>query len=150
MYTGTKYAVKSKNGLSREFITNQGLKQGCNLSPTLSNLFQNDLHDIFDQTCDPINIGREKINSLSWADDLLLISSSPEGLQESLNRLQAYCSKWGLTINKGKTKCMQIGAGRITNRTFYIDNIILDIVSKMKYLGKVINQLDPEIWIANL
>ena len=41
-------------------------------------------------------------NSLSFADDLVIISESAEGLQNSLNKLQNYCEKWGLTVNIDK------------------------------------------------
>ena len=41
-----------------------------------------------------------------YADDLLLISSSAEGLQQSLNRLSKYCQEWLLNINPSKMKAI--------------------------------------------
>ena len=43
------------------------------------------------------------LNCLLYADDLLLISNSAEGLQQSLDRLSKYCQDW-LKINPTKTK----------------------------------------------
>ena len=56
------------------------------MSPELSNIFQNDLHGSFSEGCNPVLIGDTSVNSISWADDLMLISTSAEGLQECLNR----------------------------------------------------------------
>lgn len=104
MYNVTNYRVKTYSGLSKVFCGNIGVKQGCNLSPSLSNLYQNDLHNIFDKSCDPLEIGDQEINSLSWADDLILMSLSESGLQRCLNKLHQYCYKWGLEVNLAKKK----------------------------------------------
>jgi len=108
MYENCEYSIKTEQGLSEPLPSNCGVKQGCNLSPTLANLFQNDLHDIFDDTCNPVDLDGLKFNSLSWADDLALFSTSEEGLQNCLNKLGDYCKKWGLQVNTKKTKCMTL------------------------------------------
>ena len=105
-YDRNRYAIKSEHGITESFVSTTGVKQGCNLSPTLSNLFQNDLHEIFDDKCDPVDLGDITMNSLSWADDLVLVSRSETGLQESLNRLDKYCQMWKLRVNTKKTKVM--------------------------------------------
>ena len=80
MYGNTGYTVRVNDLVSPRFIGNLGVKQGCCLSPTLSNIFQNDLHEIFsDGRCDPVLLGNTHLNSLSWADDLVLMSTSKEG-----------------------------------------------------------------------
>ena len=86
MYGNSGYRIRVGEYLSPRFVGDVGVKQGCCLSPTLSNIFQNDMHDIFDNsTCDPVKLGNMSFNSLSWADDLVLISSSKNGLQTCLN-----------------------------------------------------------------
>ena len=99
MYANPQYFVMINGVISPKFSSSNGVKQGCSLSPILSNIFQNDIHDIF-QGCHPVKIGDISINSLSWADDLLLLSSSKEGLQSCLVKLHEYCNKWGLVVNE--------------------------------------------------
>ena len=49
-----------------------------------------------------MKIGDVPLNSISWADDLLLLSTSKEGLQQSLEKVKAYCYKRGLVVNTEK------------------------------------------------
>ncbi len=65
------------------------------------------------------------------------MSSSSEGLKNSLGRIEEFCSKWKLTINIDKSKCMIFNAqGRlITNETFKIAGKDLDFAQQYCYLG---------------
>lgn len=140
MYSNTNYRVKLHEGLSKIFCGNIGVKQGCNLSPCLSNIFQNDLHDIFDDSCCPVSIGDIKLSSLSWADDLVLTSLSEAGLQQCLNKLNEYCYKWGLEVNISKTKCMVMSNNKRNcsqSKVFY-NNSQLENVDSYKYLGIIL------------
>ena len=75
------------------FMSLLGVRQGDNLSPTLFNIFVNDLPSIFD--CNPARVGNMNINCMMYADDLIIMSESYEGLQESFNRLEKYCKQCG-------------------------------------------------------
>ena len=87
MYDRVVSAVRVKSGLTATFTPLVGVRQGCNLSPTLFNTFVNDIVDIFDSTCDPLIMGECKINCLLNADDLILLSKSEHGLQRCLDKL---------------------------------------------------------------
>ena len=73
MYDGIKFKVKTSKGYMKEFIFTLGVKQGCNLTPSLANIFQNDMPLIFDEFWDPVELEGNAFNSLSWADDLVYI-----------------------------------------------------------------------------
>ena len=135
MYKHTDYRVRIGDKISPEFTATSGVKQGCPLSPILSNIFQNDIHTIFSDGCDPINIGDMTLNSISWADDLLLISESPEGLQMCLDKLRDYCIKWGLSVNTDKTKTMVLSKIKWTPQTFIYNGSKLECVKQIPYLG---------------
>ncbi len=136
LYEKCEYCVKSDSGLTQAFQSSCGVKQGRNLSPTLANIFQNDLH-IFHGTCFPVELHNTKIDSLSWADDLVLMSSSREGLQNCLNRLYEYCTKWGLTVNPKKTVCLifEKSQTKLERPKLRFGDAELEYAKIVKYLG---------------
>ena len=83
-----------------------GVKQGDPPSPFFFNIYMNDLcSDLLNSN----NIYTPKISDLAipclfWADDLVLISESKEGLQQHLNVLEKYCKDWKLSVNTDKTQ----------------------------------------------
>ena len=135
MYGNSGYRIRVDEYLSLRFVGDVGVKQGCCLSPTLSNIFQNDMHDIFDNSsCNPVILGNTIFNSLSWADDLVLVSSTKNGLQTCLNRLENYCKKWGLEVNVNKTKTMVLSNGNM-KASFRINQSSIENVDTYEYLG---------------
>ena len=67
-----KCQVKIGQTLSSAFDANQGVRQGCILSPILFNIFISDLPEILDKDAnEPAKIGNDiKLSSILWADDL--------------------------------------------------------------------------------
>ena len=72
---------------------------------------------------------------LLYADDAVVFSKCPEGLQSILNDLELYCRTWGLSINISKTKAMIFEKDRHTTYDFYLNNKTLELVTSFKYLG---------------
>ena len=109
MYEDTCCRIKFSNGISEEFPSTCGVKQGDVRSPLFHvfNLFLNDLVKSLDSSeFDPVVIGDLTINSLLYADDILLLSDSEEGLQKSLNCLNEFCHNWKLNVKHEKSKVM--------------------------------------------
>ncbi len=104
MYKNVTACIKCENGLTPKFCTKMGTRQGCNLSPTLFNIYVNDLIELLHKTCDLIDLGNVRLNSLMYADDLIVMARSGTGLQKCLNIIHYYCKKWKLDINSNKTK----------------------------------------------
>ena len=72
---------------------------------TVINLFVNDLPHCFEkEKCAPIAFGDLFVNSLIYADNIVLLSESKEGLQNCRSSLQTYCDLWHLQKNTEKTK----------------------------------------------
>ena len=136
MYANTGYKIQVGENASPLFYGRNGLKQGCCMSPTLSSIYQNDLHEIFDnKNCDPIQLGNVSLNSISWADDLIVMSLSQDGFQKCLKKLEIYCNTWGLEINVTKTKAMVLSKRNIVCEPVYINGIPLEFVKSVNYLG---------------
>ena len=105
MYSKVNLGVCLPNGITQSFSSNVGLKQGCNLSPILFNIFFNDLNELFDKTiCQTAKIKNLTLNNLLYADNLVLVSETSCGWQNCLDRPKEYCDKWRLTVNIKKTK----------------------------------------------
>lgn len=136
MYENTEYCVKLKNGYTRAISSNLGLKQGCPLSPMLFNLFIDDIDNIFDDTCDPILIQGDNISHFLYADDLVILSLSKEGLQRGIDKASEFAKTKHLTINVKKTKTMTFNlAGRFICESFTLDGKNLEQVHSFCYLG---------------
>ena len=90
MYRNVYYCVKLPHGITPSFESTVGVKQGCVLSPILFNLFLSDLPDIFTHECDPVSLGNRFVSCLMFADDLVILSETPAGLQSALSKLQKY------------------------------------------------------------
>ena len=76
-----------------------GLKQGDNLSPLEFNFFFDDVREIFDEKCDlPLPFPGIFLSHLLFADDMIMMSMSANGMQRCLDNLKSYCNKWHLEV----------------------------------------------------
>ena len=136
IYTNDKASVKLNGKCSTPFDVNVGVRQGCILSPLLFNIFLSDLARSLQEIESPA-VGN--INSIFWADDLVMFSDSETGLQNMLNLLQTYSKENYLTVNTKKTKCMIFNKnGRLLLRPFYLNDVRLECVRVYKYSGFMI------------
>ena len=119
----------------------RGVWEGCILSPPLFNLYISDLPSAFENTIwDPFVLpNRAKLNSLFYADDLIILSWSETGLQNCLDKffLRTYCTSWMMKINLKKTKIMVLQKPTRKNAefSFLVDGKIIDVVQEYTYLG---------------
>ena len=139
IYTNDQACMKMENKRGSAFNINLGVRQGCVLSPLLFNIFLCDLAKNFQDLENAPEIEGIGINSLFWADDLVLFSKDEKGLQEMLCILEKYCKENYLLVNTKKTKCMIFNkTGRLLLRRFVLNDVQLEVVRSYKYLGLVI------------
>ena len=132
-------SIRLPSGTTHFFPSTIGLKQGYNLSPIL---FINNIGDISDQDqCQPPSILKLFLNHLLYADDLVLISETKNGLQQCLNKLQKYCEKNRITVNNKKTSVMIVHKRKSkrvpTNLSFAGKTI--GFCNSYTYLGSIIS-----------
>ena len=139
MYREVQFCVKlDQIHCTNNFNSSLGVKQGCVLSPALFNIFLSDLPQIFnDVNCNPVKLGDIEITSLMYADDIILMSETKGGLQEALNALGSYCSKWQLTVNVNKTKTIVFNSNNklASHYIFKYKNMTIENVNSYRYLG---------------
>ena len=138
IYKNTQCAVKIGDKLTKFFPCKQGVRQGDPLSPLLFNIFINDIFKrLREANCDPVTLdGTNYINALAYADDIVLLSTTKEGLQKAIDTVQKYCEEWKLKMNKSKTKTMIFSRGnQKINCSFNINGVPLENTKEYKYLG---------------
>ena len=133
-----KCQIKIGGMLSDPFDANQGVRQGCILSPILFNIFISDLPNILDDAeNDPAKLGILKtLSCILWADDLVMISETKEGLTKMMEKLSEFASQNGLKINSEKTKCMIFNKnGRHIRCNIKCGDMIIHSTREYKYLA---------------
>ena len=128
--------VRLSNGITDLFQSKIGVRQGCNLTPILFNLFINDIADSVGNGQNilylPWKLNNISINCLLYAEDLVFISESATGLQRCLNDLNSFCNKWHMKVNLSKTKCMVVTRnrhGEKVNLTFNGEGVTLTLTA---------------------
>ncbi|WP_139158394.1 reverse transcriptase family protein, partial [Enterobacter cloacae complex sp. GF14B] len=102
----TRY-VRTPKGDSDIVHSTVGVKQGCPLSPTLFGMYLDEVSDYIDREGDRgAQLAGTWIPLLLYADDIVLMSESPEGMQRHLDALHNFAEDSGLSVNLGKTKVM--------------------------------------------
>ena len=128
MYAQDSAAVKTSAGLSEIFRCLLGVKQGCPLSPTLFGLYIDGLEKHVLQTAGidaPELIGK-LAPLLLYADDLILMSTSKEGLQRQIDALAGFCAGRQLEVNLSKTKVVVFEVRRSDCAPFVFQDRVVD------------------------
>ena len=136
MYQNLKTCIKVQNNFTTFFSSHAGLKQGDPLSAILFVLFINDLVEEVSVNTKQAAFSVQDINlfMLLYADDIVLFSKLPSGLQKMLNNLHNYSQAWDLTVNTDKTQTMIFERGRPKTIEFRYGNTTLQAVDNFKYL----------------
>ena len=81
---------------------------------------------------------------MMFADDTLIISKTPRGLQNLLDHFGDFCKQRGLIINTDKTKLMMFNPHKKISGRFLLDSVPLERVASFEYLGFTIT--DQMFW----
>ena len=147
MYACDSAAVKTKEGISEIFRCYTGVKQGCALSPDLFGIFTDELEKVMKDLEDghaptfPVRMPHrgvllgKQVPLQMYADDALLVSTTPQGLQNQLSALHTFCVARSLTVNVAKTKVMVFEKHSSESPSFSYDGHEIETVSQFKYLG---------------
>ena len=103
MFQNARSRVKWSGKIGELFENAYGVLQGGVLSPTLFKSFLYDMTGYLNRNYG-VGIGNINVNYLLFADDLVLLSESPSGLQNLINGVEKFCSQWHMLVNLTKTK----------------------------------------------
>ena len=140
MFSKSQAKVRWQGELGTSIESTHGVLQGGIVSPKLFNLYLSDMGEYLDQTCG-VSVHGTTFTHLLYADDLVLVSETENGMQTLLNDMETYCRKWHLIINTQKSKVMifQKNCNRAAQSiNFFIGCQALETVNSYKYLGHVL------------
>ena len=103
--------VCTQEGLSEPVHSTNGVKQGCPLSLTLFGLYVDEVSDHIEREGDRrAQLAGTWVPLLLYADNIVFISHSLEGMQRHLDVLHTFAQDRGMSVNLGKTKVMIFSA----------------------------------------
>lgn len=143
LYHEQKAAVRTAGETSTWFEVQKGVRQGCILSPYLFNIYaENIMRNVkYDETYgkyESFTIGGNEIPELRYADDTVILSNTPEGLEHLILAVKIHSEEQNLQLNIKKTKIMT--TDRTTQQPkIRINGEEIENVTEFEYLGSVIN-----------
>ena len=151
LYTGTTSTVVGGAGVeSREFVIEEGVRQGDPLSCVLFNLFFNDIMEAINgANCRGMRVGDVKqVKGLMFADDVVGLATSKKGLSNLMDAVGEHSRKWRWAPNVAKSKVMTVMAKEPTKRARFDDRLpswklrgkSVAGCTEYKYLGIVVQE----------
>ncbi|KYO40233.1 hypothetical protein Y1Q_0019438 [Alligator mississippiensis] len=95
--------VQVFNGFTPPISIKSGVKQGSPMSPLLFNIAMDPLIAKLETIGQGVKVGSASLATLAFADDLVLLSDSWEGMQHNISILEDFCNLTGLRVQP--TKC---------------------------------------------
>lgn len=143
MYLNNRCTIKIGNKRISYFRQYCGVKQGCSLRPTLFNIYTNTFAEQLQTSTAPgATLQDTEVKCLMFADDLVLLSPSREGLQQSLDVLHKFSQTWALTVNIEKTKILTfLKISNSQKNKFILGNIENEHAKHYTYLGLNISSI---------
>jgi len=97
-----KKKIKAGHDISQ---VKKGVRQGCALSPLLFNLYIADVELYMKRKgIGGVPLGSNRIWSLAYADDMVLLAKNREALLEMMAIFKRFCKDKDLKLNAEKTK----------------------------------------------
>ena len=93
-YRGQAFMVQWGNSLSMTFRCLNGIRQGGHLFPLLYNVYADDLNQHFQETGVGCYVGGAWVNSLSYADDMVLLAPTVTASDTLGGMSRICCTTW--------------------------------------------------------
>ena len=140
IYKSVHACIKNNGEFSELFECPIGLKQGCLLSPRIFLIFISEVSRAINSTCTngiQFSSNLHIIHHLFFADDVILVSDTVQGLQQKINVSEKQSKRLGIQVNLDKTKIMVFRKGGFLSRheKWLYGGHPLEVVNSYKYLG---------------
>ncbi|KAJ3504030.1 hypothetical protein NMY22_g18054 [Coprinellus aureogranulatus] len=140
LYRDMTYSVFHEGQTSDDFKSSIGILIGDTCSPILWILYMADLPDYIPKDSDGIHLGSVSITNLEQADDVVLLSTTREGLQRKIDGMYRWCAVNFMRFNASKSSILIIARNRPRKTpTFEVGTgelrVAIAVVNSVIYLG---------------
>ena len=148
MYMTQKAEVRWEGTISDAFAILNGVKQGAVLSAILFCIYIDDLLKMMRRNGEGCWVNNEYVGIIAYADDIVLLSPSIDGLQNMIDTCMRYTKIHNLTFStnenpqKSKTKCVAFQKKKRDVRNLHLNNKTLPWVTSVKHLGTTLTNMD--------
>lgn len=105
IYKETEVKIRCGEEFTDKFWTKKGVRQGCVLSPLLFNLYIADIdREMSKRGIGGIGVGKERIWTLSYADDIVVLAKNREALLDMMDTLGRFFKERKLDLSAEKSK----------------------------------------------
>ena len=138
LYSKATSAVYYNGSVGEWFRTTVGVRQGCLLSPTLSNIFlERIMTDALEDHEGSVSTGGRTLTNLGFTDDIDALAGKEEELVKLGNYLDKSSTTCGTEISAEKTKLMTNNIKGIS-LDIRIGGQKLETIQSFKYLGLLV------------
>ena len=129
LYLNQTARVRTSEGESEWAELGRGVRQGCQLSSLLFNIYAEEMvNEAWEDISKGVKVGGEMMKSVRYADDKAIVCNSERGLQMLVNALKEKAIEYEMKINVNKTKVMRFTQGRKAKLTIRVDGEKLEQV----------------------
>lgn len=150
LYHNSSASARAGFQVSSRFPIHRGVRQGCPMSPTLFNIFINDI--LTGCQASGATYRDTLLSGLLFADDLVLVANSPADLQTSLDAVSTWATHNEMSFGLSKFGVIQFGPIPFAPlRTFFLLGEPVPEVTQYTYLGVIFTaDLDLTLWVQTL
>ena len=143
MYCNTSVNTVFNGVGSNPWQIGNGVRQGGILSPLLFSFYVNEAMETISDMKVGCSINGYKTNIIGYADDLLCMAPTIEGLQMIIDQLYLFLDNLCLNVNAGKCKHLIFKSKRFKSfpgdPAIFLNGVRISRESEYKYLGVMLN-----------
>ena len=139
MYLNQKIQVKWNGILSEPFNVSNGVRQGGVLSPLFFSIYIDELLIKLKKSGFGCTIGSYYFGALGYADDVVLLCPTREGLRNMIRICEAYATENDLIFNGNKSKLLICGTVAESVPKFYVNEKEVPVCNTAIHLGNLIS-----------
>ena len=134
-YMGDHVVSQVGGASTKPVYLGRGVRQGCSMSPLLFALYLSSLGHELTRSTLGVKLHSVVISALFFADDVVLIARTAEGLKELLSVVQAHCRSLRMRLSAPKSKIISPAEGEWELASEEEPASCLGKVLSFRYLG---------------